>query len=307
MKNVLLCSGGKTSGLMLRRQLDAIPNYRTEWLTIFCNTGKERPQTLDFVHEMETRWDVPIIWLEYHRVAASYIPAGIFPTIRRNQNLAKAAANGETTHWFRVVDYETASRDGKPFDELLEWMTVLPNVVSRGCSMQLKIRTAMRYLFSIGLREYASNIGIRLDEAHRSTQILASCDSYEHPEFPLIRAGVVERDVLEFWDNNDFTLQLKPYEGNCDLCFLKAKWKRVLLAQENPGLVPWWKQWEVKKGIRSNGRGINFRLGEPYSLIEALALHPTTRIKQQIAASKEVDIPCSCAEKAFEQLAFDEL
>lgn len=129
IQNVLLCSGGKTSGFMLRKQLDAVPDYRSTWLTIFCNTGKERPQTLDFVHEIETRWDVPIIWLEYHRVPASSIQPGIMPTPRRNANLARAAANGETTHWFKVVNYETASRDGRPFDELLEWMTVLPNAV----------------------------------------------------------------------------------------------------------------------------------------------------------------------------------
>lgn len=306
MKNVLLFSGGKTSGYMLKKQMEAIPDYATnpDWVTIFCNTGKERIQTLDFVHEVETRWSVPIVWLEYRRVQACSLPPGVFPTPRRNANLAKAVAAGESTHWFRQVDYGTASRNGEPFDELLNWMTVLPNPVSRGCSAQLKIRTAMRYLFSLGLSEYAPHIGIRLDEAHRSTQILATCDHFEHPEFPLIRAGVAEQEVLDFWDNNDFTLQLKPYEGNCDLCFLKAKWKRVLLAQENPESLAWWKQWETAKIAKSNGAPIIFRQGEPYALIESLAANPTERIKRQIAETKEPDIPCTCAEKAF-QMEFD--
>jgi len=307
MKNVLLCSGGRTSGLMLRRQLDTTPNYREDWLTIFCNTGKEFPQTLDFVHEMETRWQVPIVWLEYHRVPACSIPAGIFPTPRRNLNLAKAAARGESVHWFQIVNYGTASRDGKPFDELLNWMSVLPNVVSRGCSIQLKIRTAMRYLFSIGLKGYKSNIGIRMDEAHRATQILANCDTFEQPEFPLIRDGVTEREVLDFWSKNDFDLQLKSYQGNCDLCFLKAKWKRVLLAQENPGMTKWWKDWEAKKARSSNGNGINFRLNEPYDLIDRLAVEPTENIKRAIALAKEPDIACTCAEKAFEQIVEDDV
>lgn len=274
-------------------------------MTVFCNTGKEFPQTLDFVREMETRWEVPIIWLEYRRVPARSILAGIFPTPRRNLNLAKASALGENTHWFQEVNYETASRNGEPFNELLEWMTVLPNVVSRVCSTQLKIRTAMRYLFSIGLKEYVSNIGIRQDEAHRATQILASCDSYEHPEFPLIQAGITEHDVLEFWAGNDFDLQLKSYQGNCDLCFLKAKWKRVLLAQENPGMLNWWKEWEANKSLKCNGRGLNFRMGEPYTLIERLVLAPTEKIKRAIALSKDPDIACTCAEKAYEQLELD--
>lgn len=265
------------------------------------------PQTLDFVHEMETRWKVPIVWLEYHRIPAFKITPGIFPTRRRNLNLAKAAASGEDTHWFKVVNYDTASRNGEPFDELLEWMKPLPNVVSRGCSMQLKIRTAMRYLFSLGLKEYISNIGIRLDESQRSIQILASCDSFEHPEFPLIRNGVDEHEVMAFWNNNDFDLQLKSYQGNCDLCFLKAKWKRVLMAQEQPKALQWWKSWETRKALEIKGDGIYFRLGEPYSMIEELSKQPTDKIKKQIAIEKGGDIACTCAEKAFEQLQFDEI
>ena len=246
-QKVLLLSGGRTSGFMLKKQLEADKNYRRDWITIFCNTGKEMPQTLDFVQAIQTRWQVPVIWLEYHRVKAEMLPADIFPTPRRNLNLKKAKDKGEMVHWYKLVDYPSAARNGEPFDELFEWMNVLPNVVSRGCSMQLKIRTAMRYLFGCGIKEYESNIGIRCDEAHRSIQILSNCDTYEHPVFPLISAGVSESHVLEFWKGNDFDLQLKSHQGNCDLCFLKKKWKRVLMAKQNPASLAWWKGWEARK------------------------------------------------------------
>lgn len=304
LQKVLLLSGGRTSGFMLHEMLKAEPNYRQEWLTIFCNTGKEMPQTLDFVHEMETRWQVPVIWLEYDRVQANVIPPGIFPTAGRNRNLAKAAQNGEDTHWFRRVNYESASRNGEPFDTLLNWMSVLPNVVGRGCSMQLKIRTAMRYLFAQGFKEYQSNIGIRYDESIRSVQILANCDSYEHPAFPLIASKITEPDVMRFWKQHDFDLQLRSYQGNCDLCFLKKKWKRVLMAKQNPESLQWWKGWEAKKaltGSGTNGNGARFRLGkqESYAEIEELAKNPTAKILKQIEEDGEQDIACSCVEKAF--------
>lgn len=296
--NVILFSGGRTSGFMLRRLLDTVSLEWPDWITIFCNTGKEREATLDFVHEIETRWNTPVIWLEYHRVPASSIPAGTFPTPKRNANLAKAAAAGETTHWFKKVDYASASRNGEPFDELLEWMTVLPNVVSRGCSMQLKIRTAMRYLFSIGCKEYAPIIGIRKDEEHRSTQILANCDPFEHVRFPLVELGVTVNDVNAFWSGNAFDLKLKSYEGNCDLCFLKAKWKRILLCRENPSMVDWWKGWEAKKNTGQCGDGKYFRLGEPYADIEALARQEAHQDEFCFIGNSS-DIPCSCAERAF--------
>lgn len=297
---------------MLHQLIQKFPDFRETHKVVFCNTGREMPQTLNFVHDVEEKWNIPVIWLEYDRKPASEIPAGIYPTPRRNLNLAKAAEKGQTAHWFKIVNYKTASRDGQPFDTLLNWMNVLPNVVSRGCSTQLKIRTAMRYLFSLGNKEYSSIIGIRKDEELRSVQILANCDSFEHPEFPLIADGKTEKDVLDFWAQNSFDLQLRSFEGNCDLCFLKAKYKRVLMARRNPDKLEWWLKKEQEKPDVCNGA--MFRKGEPYSLIAQLAQTPNDQLPKKLRAQLEtteadkrvretdpedMDIPCSCAEKGF--------
>lgn len=295
VKPVVLFSGGRTSGLMLKRLIGLHPNFRDEFLVCFSNTGKEMPETLDFVHEVEVREGIPIVWLEYDRIDAALIPAGIFPTDRRNQNLARAARSGEAAHWFKVVDYQTASRDGKPFDKMLEWASVLPNQGARMCSVQLKIRTVMRYLFSLGLKEYAPIIGIRKDEEHRALEILASADAFEHPQFPMIDWLVNEAEVLNFWKNNDFDLKLESYQGNCDLCFLKATHKRVRMAKENPNLVGWWKNWETTKAQTCDGDGKFFRKGQPYAKIEQMAQQ--TGLLELPA--NDVDIPCSCVERGF--------
>ena len=48
---VINFSGGRTSGFMLRKILDAFDNKLPDDLPVcFANTGKEMPQTLDFVH-----------------------------------------------------------------------------------------------------------------------------------------------------------------------------------------------------------------------------------------------------------------
>lgn len=294
VKPVVLLSGGRTSGKMLEMLLKMYPNLRQDFLICFGNTGKEIPQTLDFLHEMETRWQLPLVWLEYTRVTAASIPAGIFPTEQRNKNLAKAAAAGEETHWFKIVNYETADRKGTPFDELNEWASVLPNQGARMCSVQLKIRTVMRYLFSLGLKEYAPIIGIRKDEEHRVTQILASADNFEHCQFPLVKWGITVRDVMTYWKGNDFDLQLESYEGNCDLCFLKKLSKRVAMARKYPDRVAWWAGWEARKQCEGNGK--YFRLGEPMSLLPKLAAERELFTTPE----NEIDLPCSCAERGFE-------
>ena len=72
----------------------------------FCNTGKEHESTLDFVRDIEKEWNMPIVWLEFTR------------------NPQK----------FKVVNYETASRNGEPFAELIEQRSFLPNSVMRFCT-----------------------------------------------------------------------------------------------------------------------------------------------------------------------------
>lgn len=67
---VVSFSGGRTSGLMLRKILDAYDGKLPDCgRVVFCNTGKERQETLDFVERCSIEWDVPVTWLEYRYVA----------------------------------------------------------------------------------------------------------------------------------------------------------------------------------------------------------------------------------------------
>ena len=63
-------SGGRSSGYMLYHILKAhnfsLPD---DIQVIFANTGKERPETLEFVHRCEVEWKVNIVWVEWDPVA----------------------------------------------------------------------------------------------------------------------------------------------------------------------------------------------------------------------------------------------
>ena len=74
-------SGGRTSAYMLRRVLDANNGLPDCARVLFCNTGKEDEATLNFIHAVETKWCVPIIWLEY--VAPSDVKTTTFETAAR--------------------------------------------------------------------------------------------------------------------------------------------------------------------------------------------------------------------------------
>ncbi|WP_313643444.1 hypothetical protein [Pseudomonas sp.] len=61
-------SGGRTSGYMTRRILDAHGGSLSgDVHAFFQNTGKEVEETLEFVHEMSDRWAFPVVWMKWCR------------------------------------------------------------------------------------------------------------------------------------------------------------------------------------------------------------------------------------------------
>ena len=58
-------SGGRTSGYMLYKILEANNGLPDNAKVIFTNTGREMPETYDFIQECSDRWRVNITWLEY--------------------------------------------------------------------------------------------------------------------------------------------------------------------------------------------------------------------------------------------------
>ena len=205
---VISFSGGRTSAYMLAQILEAHGGtLPPEHHVIFANTGKEVDATLDFVHRCEREFAVPIVWLEYQ--------------------------------WkkdFKIVNYETASRNGEPFAELVQAKKFLPNMIARFCTIELKILTIERYMKSIDQEDFLTTVGIRADEPRR----VAKMNAKEDYLCPLSDAGVTQQDVIKFWEQMPWNLETpSPYYSNCDLCFLKGHAIKMSLIRD--GVNPdWW-------------------------------------------------------------------
>jgi len=90
-------SGGRTAAYLLYHVLQAhkgkLPN---DVHVIFANTGKECPETLDFVRDCEEKWGVNIVWLEFDW-------------------------EGGEEQITKIVNYDTASRNGEPFTKMIQY------------------------------------------------------------------------------------------------------------------------------------------------------------------------------------------
>jgi len=232
-------SGGRTSGYMLYRILQAHNmSLPKDVYVTFANTGKEEEATLRFIQKCAEEWNVEIHWVEY--------------------------TNDEPR--FKRVTFETASRNGEPFEELIKKRQYLPNPVTRFCTAELKIRTINKYLRSVGWIDHTETedwIGIRADEPRRAAKIA------DKGRVPLAVAGVTVGDVGRFWASQSFDLELptingKTMHGNCDLCFLKPGAQIVSLINEKPERAVWWARMEaLALALASKPSGATFRKDRP--------------------------------------------
>jgi 3'-phosphoadenosine 5'-phosphosulfate sulfotransferase (PAPS reductase)/FAD synthetase len=235
-------SGGRTSAFMLWNILQAHGGVLPDDIYVtFANTGKEAPETLDFVHEVEQKWGVKIYWLELYF--------------------------GEERPVYRtkIVDYETASRNGEPFEALLDRRKYLPNPVTRFCTSELKIKVMSRFMRKLqGYKNWYNVIGLRYDEPRRVASALKQYEAWTNIT-PMNDAKHTVEDVSEFWRKQNFDLKLtnangKTPAGNCDLCFLKGMDTTISILKERPEMADWWIKQEQKFGEHE---GATFRKDRP--------------------------------------------
>ena len=220
MKETLFVSfsGGRTSAYMcwwlLKNKSDEY-----DFIFVFANTGLEHEKTLEFVNECDKRFSLNLVWLE----------AVIDPR-----------PNKGTTH--KVVDFQTACRDGVVFEGMIE-VYGIPNKDWPHCNRELKITTIESYQKSLGFKKsHKRAIGIRSDEADRmdikgikSGKII----------YPLIKwMPITKAEIRHWWAEQDFDLQIDVHYGNCVTCWKKSDRKLMTIAKQEPERFDFYRRME---------------------------------------------------------------
>ena len=157
-------SGGRTSGQMVYKILEAHGGVLPPDVHLFFqNTGKEREETLVFIDQIAKRWNVNIVWMEWCRVYGQ----------------------PDDAPWYKLVDFETASRNGEPFTMMLEYYAayrkaeknlppVLPNFSNNMCTAYLKVNIGEKHMRALGYTEWDCVVGIRYDEPRRYSRLMTA-------------------------------------------------------------------------------------------------------------------------------------
>lgn len=201
-------SGGKSSAYMTKMILDHYKEHEPskQIHVIFANTGQEHEETLKFIDRCDKEFGFNVTWIEgvtnpKHGIQMSY----------------------------KVVDFESASRDGKPFEEVIKKYGIF-NSSFPNCTGRLKVDPMNSFFKDLGWIDFSFAVGIRADEIIRvSANGLANGIFY-----PLVDANVTKNDVREWWADQSFNLMIPEHYGNCVWCWKKSKRKLLTIAKKNP-------------------------------------------------------------------------
>ena len=235
MRIVNLCmSGGRTSAYLTEKvlELQSKGYYgNVDFVITFANTGREHEKTLEFINNCDERWrelyDNCVVWLE------------------------AVVHDGRVPCSHKVVDFDSADRDGDVFEEVVAKYG-LPNGNFLHCTRELKENPILSYVKGLGEEighivdgelvkaTYETWIGIRADEPRRLKGIKSGKQEKVYPlaEFhPLTHETdlrVFKWEVLDFWEEMPFDLDLPEHLGNCIDCHKKS-FKKLKMVYDDIG------------------------------------------------------------------------
>ena len=216
---VVSTSGGATSGYMAYMLKQAGHDIRC----VFANTGKEHEDTLRFVRDLSDNFDLDIQWIE--------------AVVHHGERVG-------TTH--QVVDYHSASRNAEPYKEVIRKYGI-PNAAFPHCTRETKLRPIKSWVREQGLEDAQMAVGIRVDEKRRVARNPGNII------YPLIDMFPTYKwDVMDFWEEYGWRLQIPEWQGNCTTCFKKSDKKLAQVYRETPHAFDFNLEMEAKHGRSGN-------------------------------------------------------
>lgn len=213
-------SGGRTSAYMTKKLIDNLSD-QYDFIVTFANTGMEHPKTLDFIRNCDDVFKFNTVWLE-----------GV---VHYDEKRA-------STH--KIVNYNTASRNGEPYEAYIKKYGI-PNTAFPQCTRELKLNPMQSYLKSLGInyKKIPTAIGIRADEKRRISKNAENINIV----YPLIDMWPTDKqDILDWWEDQLFDLEIEEFEGNCLGCFKKSFKKHFMQIDKDPSCYDFYRKMESK-------------------------------------------------------------
>ncbi len=266
---VVSFSGGRTSAyLVWLMEKTKRPGEVVVYL--FMDTGAEHPKTYEFVRNVVKHFGIDLVCLR----------------VDINPELGKG--NG-----YKVVSIDEIGPDLSPWSEMMKKYGV-PYYGGAFCTDRMKLVPFKKYCDdAFGKGNYETWLGIRADEPNRlakkdGIRYLAEISDFE------------KQDVLDWWSEQDFDLNLDEWLGNCVFCMKKSDLKLAAAQRDEPWMyidfIECITSSNVRTGLKAGSASSMYR--KKRSLQQVISMFDSStgdEIKLRIRGGKMVDSG-SCSE-----------
>lgn len=231
-QNLMVTVSGGRSSAMMARHIQTNKKYDNyEKVFVFCNTGMERPETIDFLKNIEKYWQIPLIKIE--GVYSNKLGTGVK---------------------YKIVDWDNLNMNAKPFSEMIEHknkgvFSGLPNQDAPYCSENLKTTPAKKLCDDIfGINKYKIAIGFRKEDMPKRIS-WAEIKEEKRKIFPLLtdfESPISQLDLNKLWKKEKFKLEIHGKYGNCELCWKKSDNNLIENIIFGTRFIDWFKAEELK-------------------------------------------------------------
>jgi len=256
MKNLLVTVSGGRSSAMMAYHIHTSEKYKDyNKAYVFANTGMERPETIEFLRNIQSVWGIPLTLIE-----------GTYSNVMR-------VAVG-----YKIVDWQSLNMNAIPFEGAVMHINKgeysgLPNSNAPYCSPYMKTMPCEAFAKDIfGKNNYLKAIGFRKEDMPKriswpeikedKARIFPLLTDFDEP------IGLLELNA--WWNKQSFQLGINSKLGNCELCWKKSDKNLVEVIRSGTRFVEWWQKMEDQYGNTS------FRSRKSIADFVAIANQPST-------------------------------
>lgn len=234
MKNILVTVSGGRSSAMMAYHIHTSEKYKDyNKAYVFANTGMERPQTIEFLRNIQDVWGIPLTLIE-----------GTYSNVM-------GVAIG-----YKIVDWNSLDMNAKPFEGAIMHINKgeysgVPNSNAPYCSPSMKTLPCESFAKDIfGKKNYLKAIGFRKEDMPKriswpeikedKTRIFPLLTDFPEP------IGLLE--LNSWWNKQPFQLGINSKFGNCELCWKKSDRNLVEVIRKGTRFIDWWARMEEQYG-----------------------------------------------------------
>lgn len=210
-KKVVSFSGGRTSAYLCYLMKE---NFVDEVDFVFMDTGAEHPKTYDFIRKVNSEFNLNLTCL---RIVVDHGGFG--------RNFGGS---------YEVINVEDLKTDFYAFTEHMKKYG--KSTAQTGwCTRDMKQQTYNKYVKDKYPEGHETWLGIRADEpkrlgSHYGIRYMAEISDFD------------KEDVLDWWEEQSFDLEISEHLGNCVFCVKKSINKIALAERDEPEIARAWEK-----------------------------------------------------------------